>query len=90
MFVIVIVDDDDDEDNDDSEDSVVDEKLEISNNCQQSTPYCKSPPLFVGESNEIMILLPSDENNELIIKGPFNSSSTPFTTKSSPEGNETW
>ena len=72
-----------------SEDEEVELKLAIVNNFEQSVSYFKyCPPWFVGESKEITILLPSDENIAPIIKGPGNASLIPFTTNSSPDGNE--
>jgi hypothetical protein len=45
-----------------------------------------TPPRLVGEVNETMSLLPSEENSDRQMVGGESASSTPFTTKRSPAG----
>jgi len=48
-----------------------------------------TPPLFVEEVKVTTILLPSELNSELWIKGGDKTSSTPFTINTFPTGNTT-
>jgi hypothetical protein len=56
---------------------------------EQSLSYLKLPPWFVAETKSIKILLPSDENDTLLINGPATGSDKALTTNSDPAGKYT-
>lgn len=89
MFEFINNKDDKEEFERESDDKEIELKWEIWKKFEQSDLYFKyPPPSFVGESKEIVILLPSDENIAPIIKGLGNSSFFPLTINSFPDGNE--
>jgi hypothetical protein len=67
------------------------EDVEILNNFEQFFIISDFiiPPSFVESTKAIKILLPSEENWALFIKGPGAESSERFTTNSEPAGNHT-